>query len=184
MAKALTIYKNRRFETDTFTTRDGETRFTVEAWKGRAKNSYAYTSFRTALHRADWIVGEQARADVDEKFKAEQKAQKAAWLADMKAEMVVGAVLYTSWGYDQTNVEFFEVIERKGASVTVREILKRSVEGSEGFMCDRVTPSTGPERFVGETITKRITAYGVKISDCQQATPVTPGREYSRSWYA
>jgi hypothetical protein len=34
----------------------------------------------------------------------------------------VGAVWYTSWGYDQTNVEFFEVVRELPASVVLRAI--------------------------------------------------------------
>jgi hypothetical protein len=34
----------------------------------------------------------------------------------------VGSVWYTSWGYDQTNVEFFEVVRTTGASIVLRRI--------------------------------------------------------------
>jgi hypothetical protein len=34
----------------------------------------------------------------------------------------VGGVWYTSWGYDQTNVEFFEVVRDTGKSVVLRRI--------------------------------------------------------------
>jgi hypothetical protein len=33
-----------------------------------------------------------------------------------------GDVYYTSWGYDQTNVEFFQVVKRTPGTVTVRRI--------------------------------------------------------------
>jgi hypothetical protein len=34
----------------------------------------------------------------------------------------VGDILYTSWGYDQTNVDFYQVVRVKGSAVYVREI--------------------------------------------------------------
>ena len=40
----------------------------------------------------------------------------------------VGSIWYTSWGYDQTNVEFFQVVRESKASVWVRAIAGR-IEG-------------------------------------------------------
>lgn len=34
----------------------------------------------------------------------------------------VGAIWKTSWGYDQTNVEFFQVVRETGASIVLRRI--------------------------------------------------------------
>lgn len=34
----------------------------------------------------------------------------------------IGAIWYTSWGYNQTNVEFFEVVRDTGKSVVLRRI--------------------------------------------------------------
>lgn len=34
----------------------------------------------------------------------------------------VGTVWYTSWGYDQTNVEFFEVVRETAGSIVLRAI--------------------------------------------------------------
>lgn len=49
---------------------------------------------------------------------------------------LVGDILYSSWGYDQTNVDFFQVVSVTKASVRVREIAKTCVEGRN----DRVIP--------------------------------------------
>ena len=50
----------------------------------------------------------------------------------------VGDILVASWGYDQTNVNFFQVVWRSEKSVRVREIESRIKE--EGFMCGSATP--------------------------------------------
>ncbi len=52
----------------------------------------------------------------------------------------VGDLFCMSWGYDQTNIEFFQVVRTSANSVWVREIAARSVPGSQGFMCENVTP--------------------------------------------
>lgn len=36
----------------------------------------------------------------------------------------IGTILYSSWGYEQTNIDFYIVIERKGEFVTLQEIGK------------------------------------------------------------
>lgn len=42
----------------------------------------------------------------------------------------VGDILYTSWGYDQTNVDFYRVTRVKGKTVYVREIGATRVDDS------------------------------------------------------
>lgn len=54
----------------------------------------------------------------------------------------VGDLFNMSWGYDQTNNNFFEVVRTTPKGVYVREISGRSV-GGEGFMCDRVAAVKG-----------------------------------------
>lgn len=41
----------------------------------------------------------------------------------------VGSVWYTSWGYDQTNVEFYQVVRETKASVWLREIAATYANG-------------------------------------------------------
>lgn len=62
-------------------------------------------------------------------------------------EYEVGDILCNSWGYDQTNVEWFEVVALAGKSMVVlREIGAAVVPGSEGFMSGRVVPVPGAYR--------------------------------------
>lgn len=51
-----------------------------------------------------------------------------------------GAIFEYSWGYDQTNIDYFQVVRRSGSTVWVRPINGKSIPGSEGFMSDRVVP--------------------------------------------
>ena len=52
----------------------------------------------------------------------------------------VGDILHHSWGYDQTNCDFYQVVEVKKASVVLRKIGAETVPGSEGFMCESLMP--------------------------------------------
>jgi len=45
---------------------------------------------------------------------------------------VVGDILYSTWGYDQTNVNFFQVVEVKGKVIVTRPIGSKVVRESQG----------------------------------------------------
>jgi len=69
----------------------------------------------------------------------------------------VGDPLYQSWGYDQTNIDFYEVVEVLPKSVKVRPISQITVEGSEGDMCENVKPDMG--NYTGEAELKPVKAF-------------------------
>jgi hypothetical protein len=52
----------------------------------------------------------------------------------------VGDVWVCSWGYDQTNVDYYVLTRVTAASVWIVPIGQRMVEGSEGFMSESVLP--------------------------------------------
>ncbi len=53
----------------------------------------------------------------------------------------VGQIFSMSWGYDQTNVNYFQVTRTSDSGVWVREIGAVSVPGTQGFMCENVKPA-------------------------------------------
>ncbi len=77
-----------------------------------------------------------------------------------KTERVkLGDLFKSSWGYDQTNVEFFKVVEisPSGKTCKVIEINMKSVKGSAGFMSDSVTPDTEAVKNNGKKYRVKIT---------------------------
>ncbi|NBQ99352.1 MAG: hypothetical protein EBT79_02255 [Actinobacteria bacterium] len=48
----------------------------------------------------------------------------------------VGDILYSSWGYDQTNIDFYEIVQVSGSMVVLRELGKKVIR------------SSGPEDYV------------------------------------
>ena len=117
-----------------------------------------------------------------EAYQAERKAKRAAERAAAKENVKEGDIFVASWGWEQTNVDAYQVVAKKGATVTLREIALESVEGSEAFMSDRVVPVK--DAFIGEEFEKRITGRGINISDCQYASPMGDREDFYRSWYA
>ena len=51
-----------------------------------------------------------------------------------------GDILHHSWGYDQTNCDFYQVAEVKPVSVVLKKIAAKTVAGSEGFMSQSLMP--------------------------------------------
>lgn len=147
--------------------RAGELRPYAVVFTGRARKPHTISGmYRTAAKRdaavADVFRG-QAKREAD--TKARREADRA---ARRNHKLTVGSIVVTSWGYDQTNVDAYEVVKVSGSMVTIRRVYVRGVEGT-----DRVRPVPG--HFAGETMRRRVTATGesVKIDD---------GRGWAHLW--
>lgn len=82
-----------------------------------------------------------------------------------------GCILTASWGYDQTNVDFYKVLTRTGNTITLQECGQHSEE--TGFMSGNCTPN--PDHLTGEVLRKRVHVNGgkdghVKISHSAYAS--------------
>jgi hypothetical protein len=166
---------------------DGQPRYGVKVWRGKAAKPYANFYFKTAEARNAWI-NQQVFAELQLiHHKAEQKAAQKAERAKMAERIDVGTLLHYSWGYDQTQCDFYQVVERRGEMVTIRAIGDRVVpgSGSANGMSDRRMPAR--DRFVdgplGETLTKRIQPWGLSM-DHGHATPCGDNDSFYCSWYA
>jgi len=157
--------------------------FLAKAWRGKAKKPYAYYQFRTEEARDAWVAEEVSKAAATAVAKAERAAAAKVKKAEFRTKYTVGTVLCNSWGYDQTNIDFYEVVRRSatGATVWVRPIELESVPGSGGFMCDTVVPDPG--KFCGDEIKKVVGAHGVQFS-FGWTVIVNPESKHYRSWYA
>ena len=70
----------------------------------------------------------------------------------------VGDIFHTSWGYDQTNTEYFKIISisKTGKTCEVVQIGSQTVKGSEGFMCESITPTPEVILWDGKTCKVKI----------------------------
>lgn len=69
---------------------------------------------------------------------------------------VPGAILYSLWGYDQTNVDFYIILERVNNTVTLQQI--GGIRKYSSDMSGTVTPDI--DKKIGEPFKKRINKYG------------------------
>jgi hypothetical protein len=123
--------------------RDDRHRPVARIWLPKAQNPTKNFSFRSTEARdkfiAEAIANFEQSLAAKEAFKEEQRAAQAAGdltLCDP------GAIFVYSWGYDQTNTEFWQVVKRSGALLTLSPICCETVPGSEVShgMADQVRP--------------------------------------------
>lgn len=72
---------------------------------------------------------------------------------DMESLTAPGNILVSSWGYDQTNADFYEIVGRTSSMVLIREIDKKVVSQTETSA--RVVPVPG--KFIGPVMKKKPT---------------------------
>jgi hypothetical protein len=141
---------------------------------------------------------EKAEAYVQSLRDAEVKAQgcrdaKRAEVAAAKASFAnpykVGDLLHYSWGYDQTQCEFAQVVGVGPRSVTIREIAGRFIRGNSD-MSEYLSPVRDhfldtPARRINLTFAVYDSKLHCRIpADYGSWTACEEGREYYHSWYA
>lgn len=94
-------------------------------------------SYRNEAEREAAVKRAFDACRASEGYKAERRAARKAFVHSYKA----GDLFRRSWGYDQTNVNFYQVVAVKGKTLTVREIAQDYVE--TGFMCGKTGPQIG-----------------------------------------
>ncbi len=113
-------------------------------------------------------------------WKAERKAKGESIIADIK----VGDVFNYSWGWEQTQQDFFQVVEKKTAkTMVVRAITCTSIDQNSS-MSDYVRANI--DGFCGEPETVRLNTYGGFKRSCGTANKVDnpESSKHYRSWYA
>jgi len=108
---------------------------------------------RMNAYVAEYVQGVKDAAE----RKAQRRAEKLA--ANRNAQVNVGDIFKASWGYDQTNIDYYQVVAVKGMSIEVREIACQSQE----TMAMQGVCVPAPNSFIGETMKKRIQAYGDNV---------------------
>jgi len=91
-----------------------------------------------------------------------------------------GDVLYSDWGYEQTNIDFYEVVAVSGTIVTIRQIAA-TIKPTE-FMQGETMPRPG--QFIGEPLRRKADASNrVRITSFASASPWDGKPQYT-TWYA
>lgn len=127
-------------------------KFVAIAFAGKSNKPLWHNSFRTEAARERHI--DETIADRKSRFQWKQERQQARreWHHNLKE----GDILYSSWGYDQTNVDFYQVTKVIDKMVVIREVASNVVSG-DGSSESVVAV---PNRFVGDAMKKIPTGTG------------------------
>lgn len=95
-------------------------------------------------------------------YKAEQAKARREYHHDFQ----VGDFLVASWGYDQTNIDYYQVVSvPSGKSVVLRSVGKKVV--GESQTSEYVVPD--PDTFCGKPFSRRVSSHGVKVDKVSRA---------------
>lgn len=152
-----------------------------EAWRFERAGALYALVFRGSAFKAEWYYRFRNEAErtarIDRFFESV-----VSWNAEMvkrrearKVEprgLEVGDVLRASWGYDQTNVDYYEVTSLVGdRMVEVREIGADSRE-DRGWMRGSSVPMPG--RYKGDAMVRAARNGAVRIDSVRYASKVAP----------
>lgn len=141
------------------------------------KPAYNY-AFASDADRVKFISETKTIIDRDTEAAERRAIENAAEAEKIQA----GTILYSSWGYEQTNIDFFKVLSRKGKTVTMRKIGSKVESYNDHHMSGRkVADETVTE---GEVMTKRINKFGNITLNSFAFCGVWDGRPLSFSEYA
>lgn len=125
----------------------------VQAFGGRRQEPDFHTRFgnkeRADFYLRDWYARIKQR-ELDKVARREA-------LKDALNPLQLGDILKATWGYEQTNVDYYQVTEVFGKSVAVREIDARVVK-TTGDMSGQCVPV--PDQFIGLAMRKRVDVHG------------------------
>jgi hypothetical protein len=71
--------------------------------------------------------------------------------------VIVGDIFYSQWGYDQTNLDYYQVIKTTPTMVAIRKIEKRLTRG-RGLPTEYYMPIAN--KFVGPPVNKKLKEHG------------------------
>ena len=172
----LEVYKNRKFIT--FISNNGKP--ALQIFKGKQKNPYSNYYYQNEERRNMAISNAKESADAEQSYKEKRAEERKSFVPEFE----VGEIFSSSWGYEQTNVDFYQVVEKPSKHYAViRKIAQDTVEGSvysHGMACEVVAV---PNAFIStETQKKKVGRYGIKLSSYSSAYKWDCRPKY-KSWY-
>lgn len=154
---------------------------TLTAWKGKASRPFMWHIMKDEAHARSAVAQAVEKAQREAGEKAERGVREASKKAELVEKIEVGTILCCKWGYDQTNVDFYTVIEKKGQSVTVCKIAAVEVPGTRAAHDMGCVVRPDPNQYIGRPRKLRIGPYGVKVH-LSYASPVAADSTHYCSW--
>lgn len=132
---------------------------TVAIFQGKGHKPYKHYRFNDETALNGFILHEKER-----ELKAEENRIKQAKKYEAEKQKIVeGAILYSSWGYEQTNIDFYIVVSRKNDFVILQEVGSHKIY-DDNFN-DRGSCMPDVTTKIGDPFRKKINKYeGVNLA--------------------
>lgn len=115
--------------------------------------------------------------------KAVEREERARQRREFAESVNPGDIFVASWGYGQTNICCYQVLEKKGQTVTLQEINVVST-GDTGWASDRVKPVKDSFLKNSTPFKQRLGNGHIRFSSFKSASRWDGSSDYHRSWYA
>lgn len=153
------------------------------AYGGKRKKPDFQYSFKNEEQREEYVnkyLDDRLKIQQQkEQEKIEKKARQKAELAEIKE----GDIFVCSWGYEQTNVDAYQIVELKGQTATFKEVGFERLEAT-GPDAEYVRPIKDAFIKDVEPFKKRLNGKYIKLSSFQYAYKMeNPKAKYYNSWY-
>lgn len=145
----------------------------------QAKPGYVYLAYlagrlrntkQSYLYKTSELLG--AAEKIAEQYKPKKQAKSHPHTLD------IGDILSASWGYEQTNVNYYQITEKTAHTVTVREIASERTH--DEYMSGRCIPLKN--NFISdEEVKRKVKHGGIKVNSSVWASLKTPNDDGSYS---
>jgi len=126
------------------------------AFRGRSSKAVVRLSFKSQEKLDNYLASFKAEAqrkiDKEAKRAAQQKAYN-------EVQIKPDSIYVSSWGYEQTNVSFYQIIAVNGCKVTFRKIAQDKKYDNQ----DSGQTVAVKDKFVGDSFNLRIGKYGFRL---------------------
>lgn len=147
-------------------------------WSGKARKPKVISRYADEETREKAISNFLANVESDLKWKEERKLTR-------DHDIKVGDIYYTNWGYDQTNIDFYEVVNVRGSRIDMKELVQDYVSYGQGGYDDEVVPIPG--RYVNDkiyTVSARADGSVTSLSSFEYPTKWDGKPKYQTNAYA
>ncbi len=140
--------------------------FSACAYVGTARKSAFYYSYRTAEARDKQVADFFAGLESHQAMLAQRRADRS-----KPHTLKVGDIITNSWGYDQTNVDMYQIVKTTKNYVWLQPIASEEVP-SEGFA--PMSAHVRPALPVRQILTREVRDYNDTTGHLMKTIPVEP----------
>ena len=156
----------------------------VAAYSGKKNKPYFRYRYRDTFHAVaainDFIMAAKERVESDRLRKIEDTRIK----KELFNVVEIGSIFVSSWGYDQTNVDAYQVIEKKGSATLVLREIRLTTVRNTGDMSSIVIPVKDSFMDDADPFEKQINRFGISMTSYSSASLWDGKSDYYQSWYA